>query len=84
MQWNGDAFTISGTATGPVVGTCDIQASGRFSASDNTMSGNFKTSCKFKQGNVERESIVEFALDSLPPMMDLVPEQGREPLTYSR
>ena len=39
------------------------------------MSGNFKTSCKFKQGTVERESIVEFALDSLPPLLDMVPER---------
>ena len=75
IQWTGETFTISGTVNSPVSGVCEVQASGRFSPSDNTMSGNFKTSCKFKQGTVERESIVEFALESLPPLMDWVPEQ---------
>ena len=80
VQWTGDAFTIKGTVNSPVSGACEVEAAGRFSAADNTMSGSFRTSCKFKQGAGERELISEFALDSLPPLLDMVPE--REGIAY--
>ena len=75
VVWIGETFTIQGSIDSPVSGKCDLDASGRFNPATKSISGRFKTSCKFTQGTTQRTSLVEFSLGELPTLFGVVPTQ---------